>query len=210
MMVVNRKVSFTSPIPHAVDEPAQQHLTRDERKCLWYSREELTNSCLEAKEIVQIINQVNGDYAAIDHSKVCVVGLEKFHGKRERDKYRKLLVKAVLARQEINRGLGKRDSDCRCEVSTVISNSFKEFALWQAAMHKFHASSPDEPSKKPSKQYRNEMISTVHLAKRRRIGSDFDISSLGRISPQSMYNSWAGSSGSAHDDMHKMMAGFCS
>jgi hypothetical protein len=117
--------------------------TKEELTPLWYSREELVKSCIEAKSIVQIISAVNGDLKAIDHSQVCIVGLEKFHGKKERDKYRKLLVKSVLIRQEMNRGLGiENDVRSLCEISEMISASFKEFALWQAAMHRFHAYEP--------------------------------------------------------------------
>lgn len=114
--------------------------SREDIKTSWYSREELMESCYEAKQIVRIINSVDGDMDAIDHTRVCVVGLEKFHGKKERDNYRKLLIRSVLIRQEMNRGLGLvNDPNCYRDISQMISASFKEIALWQAAMHKFHA-----------------------------------------------------------------------
>jgi hypothetical protein len=190
----------------AIPETKPLQLTGAERKSLWYSREELTSSCLEAKEIVKIINEVDGDYAAIDHTKVCVVGLEKFHGKKERDNYRKLLVKAVLVRQDINRGMGKRDADCLCEVSTMISNSFKEFALWQAAMHKFHATSsePVQPLRRCSTP------TNPGPAKRQRLASDFDFSTLRNVGPQAIPDAVCTSPRRVCNEIHQMMAGFCS
>jgi hypothetical protein len=140
-MICGKRVSF-DPNGETTIPKAESHCdrTKEQLKSSWYSREELMESTTEAKKIVKIIDSVNGNMEAIDHSRVCVVGLEKFHGKREREKYRRLLIKSVLIRQEMNRGLGlQHDSNCLCEISEMISSSFKEFAIWQAAMHKFHA-----------------------------------------------------------------------
>jgi hypothetical protein len=114
---------------------------KDELKPLWYSREELMDSCNEAKEIVKLIHLVGGKFEEIDHSRHCVVGLEKYHGKKEREKYRKLLIRSVLIRQEMNRGLGlgTNENECLSQISQMMSSTFKDFALWQAAMHEFHA-----------------------------------------------------------------------
>jgi hypothetical protein len=136
------KVSFASSggilIPNS---QLYEQRTKDELKDLWYSREELMDSCNEAKDIVKLIHLVGGKLEAIDHSRHCVVGLEKYHGKKEREKYRKLLIRSVLIRQEMNRGLGlgTDENECLSQISQMLSSSFKEFALWQAAMHQFHA-----------------------------------------------------------------------
>lgn len=183
----------------------QSQLSCEDRKRLWYSREELTNSCMEAKRIVQIINSVDGDYNAIDHSEVCVVGLEKWHGKKEREKYRKLLIKAVLIRQEMNRGLGRQDADCLCEISAMISSSFKEFALWQAAMHKFHANSSDFPP--PSQRERE---SCQGPSKRQKREGGFDCSSRPEAPPSNHIMTQYPNHGQVRQEMHQMMAGFCS
>lgn len=121
---------------------------KEELKQLWYSREELMASCNEAKKIVKLIHLVGGKLEAIDHSRHCVVGLEKYHGKKEREKYRKMLIRSVLIRQEMNRGLGlgTAENGCLSEISQMMSSSFKEFALWQAAMHEFHAYGSSKPS----------------------------------------------------------------
>jgi len=143
-----KKVSFEANHIAFTDHSER---TKEEIRSSWYSREDLMESCSEAKRIVSIINSVNGDMDAIDHNEVCVVGLEKFHGKKERDTYRKLLIKSVLIRQEMNRGLGLMpNGECLCQISEMISVSFKEFALWQAAMHKFHADhTPSLSSSRP-------------------------------------------------------------
>lgn len=200
------RVCFSSTLAFASAEEQPLFLTGDEKRKLWFSREELTDSCLEAKAIVRMINEVDGDYAAIDHTKVCVVGLEKFHGKMMRDKYRKLLVKAVLIRQDINRGMGQRDADCLCEVSTMISNSFKEFALWQAAMHKFHASSFDPTQA----QKRCSSSTNPNSAKRQRLASDFDFSTIRCVSSQAMPDAVCTSPVRVRGEIKQMMAGFCS
>lgn len=120
---------------------------KDELKPLWYSREELMDSCNEAKEIVKLIHLVGGKLEEIDHSRHCVVGLEKYHGKKEREKYRKLLIRSVLIRQEMNRGLGlgTEENQCLSDISQMMSSAFKDFALWQAAMHQFHAYGNSQP-----------------------------------------------------------------
>lgn len=122
--------------------------SKEELKQLWYSREELMDSFNEAKQIVKLIHLVGGKLEAIDHSRHCVVGLEKYHGKKEREKYRKMLIRSVLIRQEMNRGLGlgTAENGCLSEISQMMSSSFKEFALWQAAMHEFHAYGSSKPS----------------------------------------------------------------
>lgn len=205
-------VSFESD-SSTVEIPASAHnvaLSRDELRGLWYSREELTNSCLEAKTIVKIINSVNGDYGAIDHSKVCVVGLEKFHGKKEREKYRKLLIKSVLIRQEMNRGMGKHDADCLCEISAMISSSFKEFALWQAAMHKFHANSPPVSSTKTQRVF--DVTTAAPAAKRQKVEHGFEYSSRPQESPKSLMNPSISytNHGKVRQEINQLMAEFCS
>lgn len=134
---------------------------------LWFSREELMDSCNEAKKIVKLIHLVGGKLEAIDHSQHCVVGLEKYHGKKEREKYRKMLIRCVLIRQEMNRGLGLGTSEngCLSEISQMMSSSFKEFALWQAAMHEFHAYGSSKPSQ-------SLLASKASLAKRSCPGTD--------------------------------------
>ena len=168
------------------------------------------NSCLEAKKIVRIINEVNGDYGAIDHSKVCVVGLEKFHGKKEREKYRKLLIQSVLIRQEMNRGSGRQDDDCLSEISAMISSSFKEFALWQAAMHKFHANC--SPAVSTISQGPRELNSLAPSSKRRKLEQDFEYSSRPQDSPNTLLTSSIPykTHGQVRHEMHQLMAEFCS
>jgi hypothetical protein len=121
---------------------------KEDLKELWYSREELMESCNEAKKIVKLIHLVGGKLEAIDHSRHCVVGLEKYHGKKEREKFRKMLIRSVLIRQEMNRGLGlgTNENGCLSEISQMMSSSFKDFALWQAAIHEFHAYGSAKPS----------------------------------------------------------------
>lgn len=174
-------------------------LSRAERKKLWYSREELMSSCLEAKHIVKIINSVNGNFGAIDHSQVCVVGLEKFHGKKEREKYKKLLIKSVLIRQEMNRGLGKADENCLREISQMISGSFKEFALWQAAMHKFHAHDDSSST--------NTVKRDIPVDESPRKRQKRDSLSNGIISIPSNVHS---DPTQVRQEVHQLMAGFCS
>mmetsp|Transcript_18763 Transcript_18763/g.30243 ORF Transcript_18763/g.30243 Transcript_18763/m.30243 type:complete len:243 (+) Transcript_18763:408-1136(+) len=129
------------------DSSFYQQREKEELKRLWYTREELMESCNEAKQIVKMIQLVGGKLEAIDHSRHCVVGLEKYHEKKEREKYRKMLIKSVLIRQEMNRGLGLgSENGCLSEISQMMSASFKDFALWQAAMHEFHAYGSTKPS----------------------------------------------------------------
>ena len=200
------RVYFSSTLAFTIPQEQPLLLTRDEKRNLWFSREELTNSCLEAKAIVKMINEVDGDYAAIDHTKVCVVGLEKFHGKMKRDNYRKLLVKAVLIRQDINRGMGNRHADCLCEISTMISNSFKEFALWQAAMHKFHATSSDPAHTQACCSGSNN----PNTVKRQRLAGDFDFSTIRCVSSQALPDAVCTSPARVRGEIHQIMAGFCS
>jgi hypothetical protein len=170
MAKTTKKVRFDHTLKN-MERNVESIRTKEELKPLWYSREELVIACTEAKAIIKIISAVNGDWKAIDHSQVCVVGLEKFHGKKERDKYRKLLVKSVLIRQEMNRGLGiENDARSLCEISEIISSSFKEFALWQAAMHRFHACELSG-GEVPSEQSQVSESQPHHQAKRQKLSN---------------------------------------
>jgi hypothetical protein len=178
--------------------------TKDQLKSSWYSREDLMESCVEARKIVTMINSVNGDMDAIDHSRVCVVGLEKFHSKKEREKYRKLLIRSVLIRQEMNRGLGLRyDVNCLSEISQLISSSFKEFALWQAAMHKFHAYGPlSEPEVST-----NELSSPDHAqAKRQKLMTGY----CSIPTPSALSSNLAQNPEQVRAELQQLMAGYCS
>ena len=177
VMKKEKRVTFDGRSAKVI--PTAQHQverTKDELKSMWYSRKELMESCSEAREIVKKILSVNGNMEAIDHSQVCVVGLEKFHGKKEREKHRKLLISSVLIRQEINRGLGlEQDNDCLRDLSQVISSSFKEFALWQAAMHKFHAYGHPNEIEVPSSERHSRVNSQSKKQKLERVSSSFKI-----------------------------------
>lgn len=173
---------------------------KDELRSSWYTREELMESCYEAKKIVKIINAVNGNFHAIDHSQICIVGLEKFHGKKEREKYRKLLIRSVLIRQEMNRGLGiGQDTNCLCEISEMISSSFKEFALWQAAMHKFHANEAHD-SQNQDQNGREGRYEPP--GKRQRRTSQYEHPAT--VSAQVQDNPTK-----FREEVHQLMAGFC-
>ena len=140
-MKSRRSVTFDSELEE--DIPLYGYhgeLSKDCRRCLWYAKEELIPSKIEAQRIIEAINAVGGNMEAIDHSKFCVVGLEKFQNVEEKEKCRRFLIRSVLMRQEMNRRMGVlQDADSLCQISETLSQSFKEFALWQGAMHVFHA-----------------------------------------------------------------------
>lgn len=142
-----KKVSFEADAT-AIPTPSHSLGRSDEDiKTRWYSKRELAVGCREAKQTVALINSVNGDWSTIDHSQICIIGLEKFHGKKERDANKKLLIKSVLIRQEMNKNLGLiQETNGLREISTMISASFKEYARWQAAMHMVHAYGKQQPS----------------------------------------------------------------
>mmetsp|Transcript_35700 Transcript_35700/g.86396 ORF Transcript_35700/g.86396 Transcript_35700/m.86396 type:complete len:236 (-) Transcript_35700:24-731(-) len=150
-----KKVSFEAD---AITIPTAFHSSErsdEDIKTCWYSKRELAMGCREIKQAVALINSVNGDWNAIDHSRICIVGLEKFHGKKERDANKKLLIKSVLIRQEMNKNLGLiQETNGLKEISTMISASFKEYARWQAAMHMVHAygSQPSSCARPPPTQ----------------------------------------------------------
>lgn len=195
-----KKVTFDSLEMTTIPRFAHQiERTKDQLKSSWYSREDLMELCAEAKSIVNMIVSVNGDMDAIDHSRVCVVGLEKFQGEKERERYRKLLIRSVLIRQEMIRGLGLgQDANCLRDISQMISASFKEFALWQAAMHKFHA-------------YGSESELGVSMKEPRNI-PDHAQNKRQKVSPESFAVS-AGSSQNTDEvraEVKQLMEGFCS
>jgi hypothetical protein len=182
--IKKRKVFFETNTK-AMPNP-NYHIERspEDIKASWYSREELMESCCEAKRIVGIINSVDGDMDAIDHTQVCVVGLEKFHGKKEKDDYRKLLVRSILIRQEMNRGLGLvHDPDGFREISQMISASFKEIALWQAAMHKFHAYGTPSTKSQPKPHRAAKDLAQFGSNKRQRLSNGFHTTSAPASKP---------------------------
>jgi hypothetical protein len=201
----NDKRATFDPLDDKIIPMAKHQIerTKEQLKSSWYSREDLMESCVEAREIINMINSVNGDMDAIDHSQVCVVGLEKFHSKKEREKYRKLLIRSVLIRQEMNRGLGLRhDVNCLSEISQLISSSFKEFALWQAAMHKFHAyGSQSKPEAST-----NEWNSTDHAqSKRQRLMTGYC-----SIPTSTLASSLTENPEQVRAEVQQLMGGYCS
>jgi hypothetical protein len=190
-------------IPNAIHHVER---TKDQLKASWYSREQLMESCIEAKKIVRIINSVDGDFEAIDHSRICIVGLEKFHGKKEREINRKLLIKSVLIRQEMNRGLGlAQDVNCLCEISEMISTSFKEFALWQAAMHKFHARESQSTTRNAGERSRDEPDNL--RAKRQKLMAGTCSSPVSTDASSSAVEQ---DPEIVREEVHQLMAGSCS
>ena len=120
-----------------------EHERRRKRKrVLWYSREEMAPARDEAKEIIRMIHSVGGDIEKIDHSKVCVIGLEKFHNGHENEQCRRLLIRSILVRQQMNKSMKVDVDDASqslVDISTLLSKSFVEFALWQGALNTAHA-----------------------------------------------------------------------
>ena len=136
--VPRRRVSFNASQPEMFFD--ERSLTQEDRKSLWYEKAELVPSCRESRATILMINRVGGDLNAVDHSLFCVVGLEKYHNIKERELTRRLLIKSVIARQEVNKSIGhSEDVQSLCEISETISKGFKEFAQWQGAMHEVHA-----------------------------------------------------------------------
>jgi hypothetical protein len=182
--IKKRKVCFETNAKAMPNLNYHQERSLEDIKTSWYSREELMESCSEAKRIVGIINSVDGDMDAIDHTQVCVIGLEKFHGKKERDNYRKLLIRSIMIRQEMNRGLGLgHNPDCFREISQMISASFKEIALWQASMHKFHAYGTPSTKSQPKSHGATKDLAQFGSNKRQRLNNGFQITSTPASKP---------------------------
>jgi hypothetical protein len=144
-----------------------REMTKDTRKMLWYRREDLRSSCDEAKVIINTINLAGGDMNVIDHSRICVVGLEKYQNVEEREKTRRFLIRSILVRQEMNRSNGRaQDADSLCEISETLSKSFRDFAQWQGKMHVFHAWGTPSPPRNVNKRVESRVPPL--RAKRRR------------------------------------------
>lgn len=145
-----------------------REITKDMRKTLWYRREDLRSSCDEAKVIIHTINKAGGDMNAIDHSRICVVGLEKYQNVEEREKTRRFLIRSILVRQELNRSDGRaQDADSLCEISETLSKSFRDFAQWQGKMHVFHAWGAPSPPGNANKCV-DSRIPPIRAKRRRR------------------------------------------
>eukprot|EP00980_Cylindrotheca_fusiformis_P031713 scaffold26843_cov255-Cylindrotheca_fusiformis.AAC.1 len=70
----------------------------------------------------------------------------------------------------MNRGLGlDHDPDGYREISQMISASFKEIALWQATMHKFHAYGTPSTRSQQKTCRRNQSIG---FSKRQKLNSE--------------------------------------
>ena len=201
-------------IPPCIHQSAK---TKEQMKASWYSREDLMDSCAEAKKIVKMIHSVDGNMDAIDHTQVCVVGLEKFHGKKDRDKHRKLLIRSVLIRQEMNRNLGVRheaNATCLSEISQLISSSFKEWALWQASMHAFHAHGKVPKTSESENPLQSQDLGSV---KRQKLNtgnyspsSNAGDSSISTSTSETLSSNLVRNPESIRDEMHQLVAGYCS
>jgi hypothetical protein len=142
------------------------------KECLgsrWYSAEELARCKDDARQIVNLVRFFGDNLDAIDHSKVCVVGLEKYQNAYEKVMHQKLLIRSVLIRQQLNRSLGiTSDANGLCEISEVISNPFKQCAQRYAAMHEVHAHGSLAPDNVDTDQATRALA-----AKRRRLISGY-------------------------------------
>jgi hypothetical protein len=126
-----------------LSEEEQFRLRRERRKRKhWYTQEDMAPARAEAKQIIRMIHAVGGDIEKIDHSKLCVIGLEKFHNGHENERCRRLLIRSILVRQEMNKSMGltQHDADQSLfDISELLSKSFVEFARWQGALNTAHA-----------------------------------------------------------------------
>jgi hypothetical protein len=126
-----------------LSEEEQFRLRRERRKRKhWYTQEDMAPARAEAKQIIRMIHAVGGDIEKIDHSKLCVIGLEKFHNGHENERCRRLLIRSILVRQEMNKSMGltQHDADQSLfDISELLSKSFVEFARWQGALNAAHA-----------------------------------------------------------------------
>ena len=127
---------------------AYDELCRKRKREFWYSREDLASSRSEAKQIIRMIHAVGGDLDKIDHSSVCVIGVEKFHRGHENEKCRRLLIRSILVRQQLNKSnsVDIRDAEqSLCDISELLSKSFVEYAKWQGSLNAVHAYGTVQP-----------------------------------------------------------------
>lgn len=128
---------------------AYDELIEEKKREFWYSREDLMSSRSEAKHIIRLIHAVGGDLDKIDHSEVCVIGVEKFHRGHENEKCRRLLIRSILVRQQLNKssGIDKREAEqSLCDISELLSKSFVEYAKWQGSLNAVHAYGTVQPT----------------------------------------------------------------
>ena len=154
-----KRVSFTT-----VKEEEEGHcyneeddLSKGERKALcWYSEDELSDSREDARLAVEALQKVDGDFDAVDQSKYCLRGVEKYADVAIKVMLQKRLVDSVLHQQETNRTKRiKSGEEHIALVSKMLSQPFKDVAQYHAlrnaeqVLHSEDSSTPTPASPEP-------------------------------------------------------------
>jgi hypothetical protein len=147
-----KRVSFSPITGDAAAEPDEDRqvveLTKRERKGLWYSRQELSESRREVKRTIMAIHEKGGidllyycdkpqqhdqdqDQQLEEQNQLCVRGCERYYSSHGRSQIVQVFRRAVLDAQHHTRG----EPNCLCQVSNILSQSNKELAAWHAKLN---------------------------------------------------------------------------
>lgn len=128
-----KRVSFAET-QKAYCDPSNSLVDKQKKRALcWYTNEELEESRVDARQAIDALHRVGGEFEAVDDSKHCIRGIEKYADMVEKVTLQKRLVDSVLHQQDLNRQTrASTGEDQIAFISCMLSDPFKEVAKYHA------------------------------------------------------------------------------
>lgn len=140
-MKTSRKVSFATAQKAYCNPPCLE----EQKESSWYSQEDLADSREDARKAMEALHQVEGNLEMVDQTQICLRGVEKYADVVQKVMLQKRHSESVLRQQETNRQTGSKSGvDHIALISRLLSQPFKDVALYYASQNASHVQEEDE------------------------------------------------------------------
>ena len=140
-MKTSRKVSFATTQKAYCNPPCLE----EEKESSWYSLEDLVDSREDARKAMEALHQVEGNVEMVDQTQICLRGIEKYADVVQKVKLQKRHSESIFRQQETNRQTGSKSGEGHIAlISGLLSQPFKDVALYYAAQNALHVQEEDE------------------------------------------------------------------
>ena len=140
-MKTSRKVSFATTKKAYCNPPCLE----EEKESSWYSLKDLVDSREDARKAMEALHQVEGNLEMVDQTQICLRGIEKYADVVQKVTLQKRHSESVFRQQETNRQTGSKSGEGHIAlISRLLSQPFKDVALYYAAQNALHVQEEDE------------------------------------------------------------------
>jgi hypothetical protein len=137
----SRKVSFATTQEAYCNPPCLE----EQKESSWYSQQDLTVSREDVRKAMEALHQVEGNLEMIDQTQICLRGIEKYADLVQKVVLQRRHSESVLRQQDTNRETrSKSGADHIALISRLLSQPFKDVALYYAAQNALHVQEEDE------------------------------------------------------------------